>query len=122
MYGYVYIYIIYTRGEGGLWPPSPLVQVAGATLLSSEEVVFSEFSQCSVSVISIISYLYSQQHSPTIGAHTHTHTHKHTHSHTNTHTHTHILHKFQTIASDTQIFQCGRFISLVAISAFVLRG
>ena len=39
-----------------------------------------------------------------------------------THTHTQILHKFQTIASDAQIFQYGRFISLVAISALVLRG
>ena len=31
-----------TRGKGGLWPPSPLVWVAGATLISSEEVVSSE--------------------------------------------------------------------------------
>ena len=34
-----YKYIYNTRGEGGLWPPSPLVWVAGATLISSEEVV-----------------------------------------------------------------------------------
>ena len=40
-----YVIIIITRGEGGLWPPSPLVRVAGATLISSEEVVFSEFIQ-----------------------------------------------------------------------------
>ena len=33
-------YIIITRGEGGLRPPSPLVRVAGATLISSEEGVF----------------------------------------------------------------------------------
>ena len=33
------IYFTYTRGEGGLRPPSPLVWVAGATLISSEEVV-----------------------------------------------------------------------------------
>ena len=38
-------HIIITRGEGGLRPPSPLVRVAGATLISSEEVVFSEFIQ-----------------------------------------------------------------------------
>ena len=43
--------IIITRGEGGQRPPSPLVRVAGATLISSEEVVFSEFIQLS-SVIS----------------------------------------------------------------------
>ena len=36
------ICIIYTRGKGGLQPPSPLVRVAGATLISSEEVVSSE--------------------------------------------------------------------------------
>ena len=41
-----------TRGEGGLRPPSPLVWVAGATLISSEAVVFSEFIQL-LSVISI---------------------------------------------------------------------
>ena len=35
----IYVYIVYTRGEGGLRPPSPLVWVAGATLISSEEVV-----------------------------------------------------------------------------------
>ena len=33
-----------TRGEGGRRPPSPLVRVAGATLISSEEVVFSEIN------------------------------------------------------------------------------
>ena len=37
-----------TRGEGGLWPPSPLVRVAGATLISSEEVVSSEFIELGV--------------------------------------------------------------------------
>ena len=42
-----------TRGEGGLRPPSPLVRVAGATLISSEEVVFREFIQL-LSVISIL--------------------------------------------------------------------
>ena len=47
------IFIIITRGEGGLWPPSPLVRVAGATLISSEEVVFSECIQL-LSVISIL--------------------------------------------------------------------
>ena len=31
--------IIWTRGEGGQRPPSPLVWVAGATLILSEEVV-----------------------------------------------------------------------------------
>ena len=36
--------------------------------------------------------LYSQQHSPTIGAHLPTHTHTHTHIHTHTHTHTHNMH------------------------------
>ena len=40
--------IIYTRGEGGLRPPSPLVWVAGATLISSEEVVSSKLLLCSV--------------------------------------------------------------------------
>ena len=42
---YLCMPIICTRGEGGLRPPSPLVRVAGATLISSEEVVFSEFIQ-----------------------------------------------------------------------------
>ena len=42
------IFIINTRGEGGLWPPSPLVRVAGATLISSEEIVSSEFVDLSV--------------------------------------------------------------------------
>ena len=32
--------IIITRGKGGQRPPSPLVWVVGATLISSEEVVF----------------------------------------------------------------------------------
>ena len=31
--------IMYTKGEGCLRPPPPLVRVAGATLISSEEVV-----------------------------------------------------------------------------------
>ena len=34
------ISFIYTRGKGGLWPPSPLVRVVGATLILSEKVVF----------------------------------------------------------------------------------
>ena len=49
------ISIIYTRGEGGQRPPSPLVRVVGATLISNEEVVFSEYIQL-LSVISIILY------------------------------------------------------------------
>ena len=47
------IIIMSTRGEGGLRPPSSLVRVAGATLISSEEVVFREFIQL-LSVISIL--------------------------------------------------------------------
>ena len=38
----------YIRREGGLRPPSSLVWVAGATLISSEEVVSSEFIELSV--------------------------------------------------------------------------
>ena len=49
------IIMIITRGEGGQRLPSPLVQVAGATLISSEEVVFSEFIQLSVISISRVS-------------------------------------------------------------------
>ena len=41
-----------TRGEGDLQPPSPLVRVVGATLITSEEVVSSEFID--LSVISIL--------------------------------------------------------------------
>ena len=40
--------VVHTKGEGGLWPSSPLVQMAGANLISSEEVVFSEFIKLSV--------------------------------------------------------------------------
>ena len=36
------VLFVVTRGEGGLRPPSPLVRVVGATLISSEEVVSSE--------------------------------------------------------------------------------
>ena len=93
---------------------------------------------------------YSQQHSPTIGAHNactqtyvhtrthtrartntlmhtcthtqaHTHTHTHMYTHTHTHTHTQTLHKFQTTSSNTQMFQNGGFISSVAISALDFR-
>ena len=49
---------MYTRGEGGLWPPSPLVWVAGATLISSEEVVSSELInlfECNVYIKNISS-------------------------------------------------------------------
>ena len=45
------IYILYILGEKaafGLWPPSPLVRVAGATLISREEGVSSEFIELSV--------------------------------------------------------------------------
>ena len=49
----IIIIIIITRGEGGLRPPSPLVRVAGATLISSGEVVSSEFIELSVYIISI---------------------------------------------------------------------
>ena len=37
-----------TRGEGGLRPPSPLVRVAGATLISREEGVSREFIELSI--------------------------------------------------------------------------
>ena len=40
--------IIITRGEGSLQPPSPLVLVAGATLISREVGVSSEFIELSV--------------------------------------------------------------------------
>ena len=39
----LYWIIGWTRGEGGRRAPSPLVWVAGTTLISSEEVVLSEF-------------------------------------------------------------------------------
>ena len=42
------IFIIITRGEGGLRPPSPLVRVAGATLISREEGVSSDIIELSV--------------------------------------------------------------------------
>ena len=48
---YVYINYMRIRGEGGRRPPSPLVRVAGATLISSEEVALSKFIQL-LSVIS----------------------------------------------------------------------
>ena len=31
--------LILYRGEGGLWPPSPVVRMVGSTLVSSEEVI-----------------------------------------------------------------------------------
>ena len=98
-------YIVFTRGEGSLWPPTPLVWVAGSTLISSEEVVFSEFTQL-LSASSILresppthplthmcthTHTHTQRERP---KHTHTHTHTHTHIHTHTHTeaqtHTHM--------------------------------
>ena len=42
------VIIIITRGEGGLRPPSPLVRVAGATLISREEGVSREFIELSI--------------------------------------------------------------------------
>ena len=51
--------IIDTRGEGDLRPPSPLVRVAVATLISREEGVSSEFIELSVYNL----YIKTQAHS-----------------------------------------------------------
>ena len=83
------IAIISTRGEGGLRPPSPLVRVAGATLTSSEEVVFSKFIQ----LLSAISKFRVSPPTHTLThtcAHTHAHVHTHTRTHMHKHTYTHI--------------------------------
>ena len=56
---FVLNYINSTRGEGGLRPPSPLVRVAGATLISREEGVSSEFIELSVYNL----YIKTQAHS-----------------------------------------------------------
>ena len=44
----LYLSIICTRGEGGRRPPSPLVRVVGATLISREEGVSSDIIELSV--------------------------------------------------------------------------
>ena len=48
IYDHITTNLIITRGEGGLWPPSPLVRVAGATLISREEGVSREFIELSI--------------------------------------------------------------------------
>ena len=52
-------FLAITRGEGSLRPPSPLVRVVGATLISSEEVVSSELIELSVYYF----YIKTQAHS-----------------------------------------------------------
>ena len=63
-WAYFKIIIIITIGEGGLWPLSPLVRVADATLISSKEVVFSDYIQL-LSVIQShqVSLIGSESHS-----------------------------------------------------------
>ena len=59
-------FIIGTRGEGGRRPPSPLVCVAGATLISSGEVVSSEFIESSVYYFCIKTQVHSKCYTVTM--------------------------------------------------------